>query len=42
MYLLNGAQYLNTTFLVVVFTATPAATVFGSVIDPLTSMYGLL
>ena len=33
---------LNTTFLLVLFTAAPAAVVFGTVIAPSTSMYASL
>ena len=39
MQLVNGAQLLNTTFLLVLFTAAPAAAAFGTAIVPLTSMY---
>ena len=35
----NGAQFLNITFLLVLFTAATSAAVFGTVIVPLTSMY---
>ena len=38
----NGAQFLNITFLLVLFTTAPAAAVFGTVIVPLTSMHALL
>ena len=35
MQSVNGAQFLNITFLLVLFTAAPAAVVFGTVIFPL-------
>ena len=35
----NGSQFLNTIFLLVLFAAATAAAVFGTVIVPLTSMY---
>ena len=35
MQLVNGAQFLNITFLLVLFTAAPADAVFGAVIVPL-------
>ena len=38
----NGLQFLNTTLLLVLFTAAPAAAVFGTVIVPLTSIYASL
>ena len=38
MQLVNGAQFFNITFLLVLFTAA----VFGTVIVPLTSMYASL
>ena len=38
----NGAQFLNITFLLVLFTTAPAAAVFRTVIVPLTSMHALL
>ena len=40
--LLNGAEFPNTTFLLVLFTAAPWAAVFGSVMAPLASMYASL
>ena len=36
MQLVNGAKILNITFLLVLFTAAPAAAVFGSAAVPLT------
>ena len=42
MQLLNGAQFLNTTFVLVLFTAALAAAVFGTVIVPLTRVYASL
>ena len=42
MQSLKGMQFLNITFLFVSFTAAPAATVFETVIVPLTSMYASL
>ena len=39
MQLVNGAQFLNVTCLLVLFAAAAAAVVFGTVIVPLTSMY---
>ena len=33
----DGAQFLNIIFLLVLFNTAPAATVFGTVIVPLTS-----
>ena len=42
MQSLNGAQFLNVTFLLVLFAVTPAAAVFRTVIAPLTSMYASL
>ena len=39
MQSVNGAQSLNITFLFVLFTYVPAATMFGTVIVPLTSMH---
>ena len=38
----KGAQFLNITFLLVLFTATSADGEFGTVIVPLTSMYASL
>ena len=38
MQLVNGAQFLNITFLLVLFTAAPAPAVLLSVIFPLTSI----
>ena len=38
MELVNGAQFLNMTFLLISFTATPAAAVFETVIVPLASI----
>ena len=42
MQLVNGAQFLNITFLLVSFTGAAAAAVFGTVIVALTCMYALL
>ena len=42
MQLINGGQVLNTTFLLVLFTAAPVVAVFGTIIVPLTSMYASL
>ena len=42
MQLVSGAQFLNITFLLLLFTAVTAAVVFGTVIVPLTSMYASL
>ena len=39
MQSVKGAQFVNATFLLVLFTAAPAAAVFGTVTVPLTSMY---
>ena len=39
MQLVNGAQFLNITFLLVLFAAAPAATVLLTVIFPLTNIY---
>ena len=39
MQLVNGAQFLNITFLLILFTVAPAAVVFGTVTVPLKSMY---
>ena len=39
MQLVNGAQFLNIIFLLVLFAAAPAADVSAIVIVPLTSMY---
>ena len=38
MQSVNGAQFLNISFLFALFTAASAAVVFGTVIVPLTSM----
>ena len=40
--LVNGAQLLNITFLVVLFTAAPASAVFGAFVVPLTCTYASL
>ena len=42
MQLVNGAQFLNITFLLVLFAAAPAAEVSLTIILPLTSMYASL
>ena len=42
MQLINGAKFLNITFLLVSFAAAPPADVSATVIVPLTSMYVLL
>ena len=42
MQSVKGAQFLNITFLLVLFTAAPAAALFGTVIVPLTSMHASL
>ena len=39
MQSVKGAQFLSITYLFGVFTAAPAAAVFGTVMIPLTSMY---
>ena len=39
MQSIKEAKFLNITFLYVLFTAAPAAAVFGAVIVPLASMY---
>ena len=39
MQLVNGAQFLNITFLVTLFTAAPLAAVLLTDIFPLTSIY---
>ena len=39
MQSLNEAQFLNITFLLILFTAAPAAALFGTVIVPLKSMH---
>ena len=39
MQLVNGAQFLNITFLLVVFEAAPVPAVLLTVIFPLTSIY---
>ena len=39
MQLVNGAQFLDITFLLLLLTAVPAAVVFGTVTVPLTSIY---
>ena len=38
----NGAQFSNITFLLVLFTVEPAASVFGTVTVPLASVYASL
>ena len=38
MQLVNGAQFLNTTFLLVLFAAAPSAAVLLTVIVPLTTI----
>ena len=40
--LVNGAQFLNITFLLVLFTAAPAAAVLITPIVPLTRIYASL
>ena len=40
--LVNGAQFLNITFLLVLFTAAPSAAVLLAYIFPLTRSYALL
>ena len=40
--LVNGAQFLNITFLLVLFASAPAAAVLLTVIFPLTSKYASL
>ena len=42
MQLVNGAQFLDITFLLVLFAVAPAAYVSSTVIVPLTSMYAPL
>ena len=42
MQLVNGAQFLNITFLFVLFAAAPSAAVLLTVIFPLTSIYASL
>ena len=42
MQLVNGAQFLNITFLLVLFAAAPSAAVLLTVIFPLTSIYASL
>ena len=42
MQLVNGAQYLNNTSLLVLFTSASAAAVLLTVIVPLTRIYALL
>ena len=42
MQLINGAQFLNITFLFVLFAAGPSAAVSLTVTYPLTSIYGSL
>ena len=42
MQLVNGAQFLNNTFLLVLFTAAPAPAVLLTHIFPLTSIYAFL
>ena len=37
--LVNGAQFLNITFLSLLFTAAPAAAVLSTLIVPLTGIY---
>ena len=39
MQLVNGAHFLNITFLLVLFAAAPAADMIATVIFPLTSVY---
>ena len=39
MQLVNGAQFLSITFLLVLFTAAPAPSVFGTVIVTLTCIF---
>ena len=39
MQLVNGAQYLNFTFLLILFEAVPASAVLLTVIFPLASIY---
>ena len=42
MQLVNEAEFLTITFLLVLFTAAPEIAVFGTVTVPLTSMYASL
>ena len=42
IHLVNGAQFLNITFLLVLFTAAPAAAVLLTLIVPLTRIYASL
>ena len=42
MQLINGAQFLNISFLLALFTGTSAAAVFGTYIVALTCMYASL
>ena len=42
MQLVNGAQFLNITFLLVLFTGVAAAAVFGTVVVAVTCMYASL
>ena len=42
MQLVNGAQFLNITFLLVLFATAPAADVLSTIIVPLTRMYASL
>ena len=42
MQSVNGARFLNIIFLLVLFTAAPAAAVFGTAVVPLTSIYASL
>ena len=42
MQLVNGAQFLKITFLLVLFTGAAAATVFGTAVVALTCMYASL
>ena len=39
MQLVNGAQFLNTTCLLLLFASSPVATLFTTDIVPLTSIY---
>ena len=42
MQLINGAQFLNITFLLVLFASAPAAAVLLTLIVPLTRIYASL
>ena len=42
MQLINGAQFLNITFLLALFSSASAAAVFGTVVVPLAGIYASL